>query len=111
MLSYFGIDYCKSGASYLGSASVFMLINLVPLIIIQFENHGAGAAHKHNKRPLRMTTSHVSFLHIHTLVSGLDIDFARFLKSDEPYDPKSFVAQLIGGWDSSLTGLYKQKSE
>lgn len=88
-----------------------MLINLVPLIIIQFENHGAGAAHKPQQQT---TTAHdhlTRLLHTRTLVSGLDIDFARFLKSDEPYDPKSFVAQLIGGWDSSLTGLYKQKSE
>lgn len=84
-----------------------MLINLVPLIIIQFENHGAGAAQK----PQQTATAHYHLTPPVTHVSGLDIDFARFLKSDEPYDPKSFVAQLIGGWDSSLTGLYKQKSE
>ena len=82
-IAYVGIPWHESGGSFAGIASVFLTLNLLPLIVIQFDNHG----------------------------SGMPIDYAIFLKSTHKYDPNKFVVRVAGAGYYLADGVYKRSED
>jgi len=80
-IAYAGIPFRVSGASFIGVATVFMMMNLWPLIMIQFDNAG----------------------------SGMPINYAKFLKSRHKYDAASFVVRVHGAGYALADGVYHKQ--